>query len=494
MQAAKKRQRVGSSNRLASLNERPYFVSENKTGCSRVEFVELESDGKSRRALKRSIAFNDPATADVVLLLHPHLVSSAVMQDVGDLEEESMLTSTEVYLHARVLEQCKYFATVLSERWQESRHFSEGQNYEKRIHINMTIPASRGVDPYLLVLQLFYSKDFQGVIVDVSTALACLPVAAELLYDECIAACVNYLEAVSWTEEEETLVVELVSSLQLRESTQLFARLLPVNNTAVEDMLSELVYAATHSHPNGATVKAFVARLLADHDSLTSVKLVLDRAFASSLKIVKDSVEEYSSPNVRGRYDEIEALQRMNLHTASVNVKHLLWLVERMIELRVAENAVTEWSDQGVFVANLKKAFNDNISPSLPSLVLRCTYCFANAVATGTILAPCQVRMKLVKEWLPLLLVSRDSPSPAAARDKLLHRELEVVFLRIISTLPFGDAQTLLPQCLSFATRSKEDCSHLVSAFSIWFRRAGGVARNTSEGEGSDHESCDTVK
>lgn len=492
MQSVKKRQRVGSSTRLASLSERPP-LSEHKPGGSRVEFVELESDGKSRNAPKCSIVFNDPATADVVLFLHPHLVSSAVMQDGGDMEAESKLTSTEVYLHARVLEQCRYFATLFSERWQETRQFSEGPNHEKRIHINMTIPVSRGVEPYLLVLQLFYSKDFHGVVTDVPTALSCLPVAAEFLYDECITACVQYLEAVPWTEEEERRVLELVSSLQLRESTQLLARLVPFSNTAVEDMLSGLVYAATHSHQNAATVKAFVGRLLNDHASRDTVKIVLDRAFASSLKIVKDSVEEYSSPNVRGRHDEIEALQRMNLHTASVNGKHLLWLVERMIELRVADNAVKEWSEQGVFTANLQRAFNDDawrsVAPSLPALVLKCTCRLASAVAVGTIIASCQVRMKLVKDWLPVLLVSRDNPSPAASWSKLLHQDLEDVFLRIISTLPFGDAQALLPQCLSFATRSVEDCPHLVAAFNTWFRRAGELF-GSSRGDESLEQGC----
>ncbi|MCO5591333.1 hypothetical protein L7F22_045315 [Adiantum nelumboides] len=470
MQSGRKKQRVSSSSRLAALAERvPSPAVDHRSGSSRVEFVEYDSDGKSKRVSNNPLIFNDPAVADVVLFLH------SCTTDANDLELD---TSTEVFLHARVLEQCKYFATVLSERWQESRQYSEGPNHEKRIHINMTVPGSRAVASYLLVLQLLYGKDFQGLIMDVSTALSCLPVAAEWLYDECITACVQYLEAVPWTEDEEKRVLEVVTSLQLRESAQLLARIAPVNTRAVHDMLGELVYAAIHSHPNGATVKAFVAKLLNDHASRSTVKLVLDGAFANSLKSVKDSVEEYSSPNVRGRHDEIEALQRVSLHTASLNSKHLLWLVERMIELRIADNAVTEWSEQVVFTANLLRVFNDDawrtIAPSLPALVLRCTFRLASAVAAGSMIVSCQVRKKLVEYWLPVLLVSRDTPSPTASTLKLqtLHQELEDVFLRIISTLPVGDAQLLLPQCLSFATRSVEDCPHLMAAFNLWFRRA----------------------
>lgn len=487
MQSAKKKQRISSSSRLASLAERPPpTVIEQRPGSSRVEFVEFESDGKSKCLSNNPLVFNDPAVADVVLFLH------TPSPDPCDRKFDS---SMEIFLHARVLEQCKYFATVLSERWQESRQFSEGPNHEKRTCINMTVPSSRGVDPYMLVLQLLYAKDFKGLISDVSTALSCLPVAAEWLYDECITACVQYLEAVPWTEDEEKRVLEVVTSLQLRESAQLLARITPVNTRAVHDMLGELVYAAIHSHPNGAngaTVKAFVARLLNDHDSRPTVKLVLDGAFAGSLKSVQESVEEYSSPNVRARHDEIEALQRMSLHTASLNSKHLLWLVERMTELRVADNAVLEWSEQMVFCANLMRVFNDDawrtIAPSLSALVLRCTFRLASAVAGGSMIASCQVRKKLVEYWLPVLLASRDNPSPTASTLKLqvLHQELEDVFLRIISTLPLKDAQTLLPLCLSFATRCVEDCPHLMAAFNLWFRRAstGESSGNACEDEG----------
>ncbi|KAH7445759.1 hypothetical protein KP509_01G022900, partial [Ceratopteris richardii] len=350
MQSAKKKQRVSSNSRLSSLAQWVSSpVHDHRSEPTRVEFVELDTDGKLKKGSCNPLIFNDPAVADVVLFLHTYNT------DIDDREH------------------------FLSERWQESRQFSEGPNHEKRIHINMTIPGSRAIDSYLLVLQLLYCKDFKGLIKDVSTALSCLPVAAEWLYDECIAACVQYLEAIPWTEEEEKRVLDVVTSLQLRESAQLLARITPVNTRAVHDMLGELVYAAIHSHPNGATVKAFVARLLNDHSSRSTVKLVLDGAFANSLKTVKDFVEEYSSPN------------RVSLHTASLNSKHLLWLVERMIVLRVADKAVSEWSEQVVFTANLLRVFNDDawrtIAPSLPALVLRCTFRLASAVAAGSMIA-----------------------------------------------------------------------------------------------------------
>ncbi|KAJ0935676.1 putative BTB/POZ domain-containing protein [Helianthus annuus] len=147
-----------------------------------------------------------------------------------------------------------------------------------------------------------------------------------------------------------------------------------------------------------------------------------------------------------------------------------------MIELRAADTAVKEWSEQASFTANLQRAFRDdawrNMVPGLPSVVMRCTCKLANAVAAGVILASRQVRMKLVKDWLPVLIVCKDNMTPMLTNHKSLYLELEETFLKIISTLPMSEAQELLQQCLSFSTRNVEDCPHLVSAFTTWFRRA----------------------
>lgn len=83
-----------------------------------------------------------------------------------------------------------------------------------------------------------------------------------------------------------------------------------------------------------------------------------------------------------------------------------------------------------------------------------------------------QVRKKLVKSWLPVLIACKDNVSPLSPNIKIMYLELEETFLRIISTLPMSDSQELLQQCLSFSTRNAEDCPHLVNAFNTWFRRA----------------------
>lgn len=249
------------------------------------------------------------------------------------------------------------------------------------------------------MLELLYTDDFSNVINSASMALDILPVALQLLFEDCVKNCVKFLEAVPWSEEEEKRVLTLIPFLREEESEELLARFSPGKDDSCEEMLHGLILSAIHNHPNMAFVKAFVAKLLRDFSSKESARRVLERAFEESLKIVKESLEEYSSPDFRGDHNETEAIQRLNLHKALTNGKHLLWLVERMIELRVADSAVKEWSEQPAFTADLQRAFRDdawrNIVPGLPAVLLRCTSKLANAVAAGTILAARQVLTRL---------------------------------------------------------------------------------------------------
>ncbi|KAK4284713.1 hypothetical protein QN277_001505 [Acacia crassicarpa] len=415
-----------------------------------------------------NIFFNDSSTADVILRLFVDTASST--ESSSDSRSVDNSPSTSVYLHSDILRRSNYFSALLSDRWMGHSKLDDSDNL---FRLNLSVPPTPGsFQSHLTVLELLYTNDFVNTIDSASAALDLLAVALELLFEDCIRSCITFLEAVPWTEEEEKRVLNLIPLMSEEESNELLARISPLREDLCEEMLEGLIHSAIHNYQNTAYVKAFVAKILKDFSSRESAKRVLEKAFNMSLKKVKESLEEYSSPDFRGDHNETEAIQRLNLHKAMTNGKHLLWLVERMIELRVADAAVKEWSEQAAFTADLQRAFRDdawrNMPPGLPAFMLRCTCKLANAVAAGTILATRPVRRKLVEDWLPVLVACKDN----VAATLPINKSLEETFLRIISTLPMSDAQELLQQCLSFSTRNVEDCPHLVTAFNTWFRRA----------------------
>jgi hypothetical protein len=256
------------------------------------------------------------------------------------------------------------------------------------------------------VIRLLHTLDFASCVLSATDALDLLPAALELLFDDLVRYCLRFLDAVPWTEEEEKHVLALVPTLQLHESKNLLSRIFPVESedpkSLSEEMLANLVNSAIHAPPVSAPVKTFVAKILHDYPSTDSVIKVLDNSFVQSLDAVKELMGKYASPDFRvaGGFDEREAMQRLHLQAAMTSFKHLYWIIERMVERRVADNAVREWSEQSGLSADLLKTLNDdnyvNISPGLPVFITRCTLKLAGAVVSGHTLAPQQVCFTLL--------------------------------------------------------------------------------------------------
>lgn len=483
--APKKKQRVGSG---CSFPSSPAVINFSPAGSTGVAAVLRRTSSRSSFPISSAsggLVFNDASTADVIINLRPdhQPLSSNCLEESSDSNSISAVNEleTQIYSHAVVLRHSKYFAALLSDRWRQqtdapSSDCGENSYTNKRLNIVVRC-ASGSINHYVTILRLLYSDDLLASLDSASTALSLLPIALDLLFEECIEACVKFLEAVPWSEDEEMKILNLIPLLSEEESKDLLARVSPLRSDSSDEMLHGLIFSAIHNHPNMAFAKAFVAKLLREFSSRESARRVLDTAFQKILRVVKQSLEGYLSPVFRGDHNETEAIQRLSLHNAMTNAKHLLWLVERMIELRVADTAVKAWSEQATFAGDLRRAFHDgawkNIVPSLPSVVLRCTCRLASAVVTGNTLAARQVRMKLVRDWLPVLIICKDSVSLMGPNHKSsLHVELEEAFLNIISTLPMSDSQELLQQCLSLTTRNVDGCTHLVAAFTTWFRRA----------------------
>ncbi|XVF45272.1 hypothetical protein PTKIN_Ptkin02bG0192200 [Pterospermum kingtungense] len=210
-------------------------------------------------------SFNDPSTADVILRLfvdHSPF-DSATASDSDDQSD------VQIYLHSDVSSRAKYFTAVLSDRWQrQSNNAAEdsGSNdHYNQVQISLgVVDDPNSITVHLTVLQLLYTNDFATVIDSASTALDILPVALELLFEDCIKSCVKFLEAVPWSEEEEKRVLSLIPFLREEESKELLARVTLGKDDSCEEMLHGLILAAIHNHPNMSFVKAFVAKLLRD--------------------------------------------------------------------------------------------------------------------------------------------------------------------------------------------------------------------------------------
>ncbi|KAI9123975.1 hypothetical protein K1719_005275 [Acacia pycnantha] len=246
-------------------------------------------------------SFNDSSTADVILRLFVDSASplgSSFSSDSGSVDPAVSTSDLHVYLHSDILRLSKYFSVILSDRWNGQ---SRPQESDGLLKLNLEVPLTSGaIQSHLTVLELLYTNDFANTIDSASTALDLLPVALELLFEECVRSCVTFLEAVPWSEEEEGRVLNLIPFLCEEEAKELLARVSPVREDSYESMLEGLISSAIHNYQNTALVKAFVAKILRDFSSRESAKRVLEKAFKTSLQTAKECLEEYSSPDFRG--------------------------------------------------------------------------------------------------------------------------------------------------------------------------------------------------
>ncbi|KAH7374022.1 hypothetical protein KP509_17G084100 [Ceratopteris richardii] len=114
------------------------------------DYVDLGNDSEFKSEPNSSLAFNDPAFADVVLSFHSSRSS-----------DTNIYAITRVFLHSHILEQCKSFAAILLERWRDSCQFSGGPNHKKRIHIDMNV-RKRLVECWLPLLDGFREPPSQA--------------------------------------------------------------------------------------------------------------------------------------------------------------------------------------------------------------------------------------------------------------------------------------------------------------------------------------------
>ncbi|KAJ3672832.1 hypothetical protein LUZ60_006206 [Juncus effusus] len=428
--------------------------------------------------------FNDASISDLLLRL----------------SLDASPSTLDLHVTSAALRRSLYFDALLSGRWQPQNN---DESESPRVITLTVVPSAsaatsrrrRPFEGHVSVIKLLHTLDFPSSVQSPTDAIDLLPIALELLFDDLIRFCLRFLDAVPWTEEEELHILSLVPILHVHESKDLLSRLFPPkqsnsspssppppSSSPSESMLHGLINSAIHAPPNSTSIKTFVATILRDYPSISSIKNVLNSSFTQILESITDLMNKYASPDFRVATDndEREAMQRLHLHAAMTKIKHLYWIVERMVEMRVADLAVREWSEQAGLGSDLIKILKDenyrNIAPGLPVFLTRCTLRLAGAVVSGHTLAPQQVRTKLVKVWLPVLNTCRDiTSSPltgGAHQQKSVFHELEETFLQLISTLQISDAQDLLQQCLCFSTRNVEDCGHLARAFKTWFRRA----------------------
>ncbi len=198
---------------------------------------------QEQAAVLRAPRYGDDQSADLLLYLRP-------------LEGPAL---PPLLLHSRALRKSEFFEARLSERWASaSSSSSESGQCSKPLEITLDKCVDTGA--YVRCIQLLYADCVKHTTFsDVQDALRILQVAAELLFHDCVGACMRYLESVPWSAENESAIRSCVAALHLQVSPDLAARLCSPASLldckpadVMQDVLGELLTLVTNGAPSKA--------------------------------------------------------------------------------------------------------------------------------------------------------------------------------------------------------------------------------------------------
>ncbi|GLJ47982.1 hypothetical protein SUGI_1013220 [Cryptomeria japonica] len=127
---------------------------------------------------------------------------------------------------------------------------SESSSLDKPTEIRVT--TCHKFDDYLKCIELMYRE--RVFFSNIEHCLAILSVASELMADDCINKCMQYLEAVWWSVEQESQIRDVLSSLGLKLIPDLAARFDKENGDhiiSVERIINEMVSFSKDKHATG---------------------------------------------------------------------------------------------------------------------------------------------------------------------------------------------------------------------------------------------------
>ena len=339
--------------------------------------------------------FGDQETADIKLRL---------IDENGD--------ETNLYLHSQVLKE-----TILYEAW-----LSQGrQPLELKINVSAEI--------FLKCFELMYSCEagerfcFSGV----DETLDILPVVSQMIFRKGVNQCMKYLNAVSWSPEQESKLRVTLSSLRINILPELAVRLcssrdksscadLDTLKQTLQDMLSTMSFRSKNSVRRREVEKYIVG--------------FFEAAKKSSAKGIAETCRDALLEEFRANVERIKFNEFSEAEEVAVNAwSNLLWLFDiirgcdgklyqKFIELFCAD------CDLGYSAKYSRIGVKIKVDILLDRSL--------NAMGNGEIMTPASFRVYFLTNWLyAMVLLVRNHPM----KDEKLSA-LETGIMNVADTLP----------------------------------------------------------
>lgn len=362
----------------------------------------------------------------------------------------------------------------LIENYKKGFACSSGSNKMCRIEV----PEVENLGVFRETIELMFENDHaltkRLLNVGVFRSIDVLEVSAGIKFTKGVLSCLQYLEAVPWTEEEEEKLRSLFTRFKFDEATtrDILGRLYlhdSVDSSSQPNVARQLVWSITTCVDTNARneLKSLVKGLLCKssvyekNHHLDLSKEDLYSVCHSCLDSLISLFEESSDTESLAKKDKNKPL----IERISRQVDNINWLVEIMLDGQMAEEFVNIWSEQNQLVK-----MHHNASPMIRYELSRVTAILFVAMATRKLQCRLEARSGLLQAWFrPMLL---DFGWLQRCRKGLDIKVLQEAMGQTLLTLPLNQQHKLFMEWFRHFSSHGTECPNLSKAFQIWWRRS----------------------
>ncbi|PON62396.1 BTB/POZ domain containing protein [Parasponia andersonii] len=353
----------------------------------------------------------------------------------------------------------------------KSRFFAEKLRRDRGVSHSVEISDCDDVEVYVETVVLMYYEDLKKRLIgeEVSKVLGLLKVSSAIMFDMGIASCLEYLEAVPWSEDEEEMVISNLNQLHLHETaSEVLLRVSsePSTSALADDILMRLLTGVLQAKDDKARreMKALLSRLLREDTPNNSNRLdilkdtlyhLCHRCVSSLVLCLSEATSTDATRRDRGVLMSEIAREADNIQ----------WIVEILVDKKMADEFVKLWADQkelAILHSKIPTMYRHEIS--------RITAQLCVAIGRGHILVPKDTRFSLLSTWLEALY--EDFGWMRRACRSVDKKLVEDGLGQTILTLPLPQQQAILLNWFDRFLNKGDDCPNVQKAFEVWWRRA----------------------
>ncbi|KAG1365711.1 BTB/POZ domain-containing protein [Cocos nucifera] len=330
------------------------------------------------------------------------------------------------------------------------------------------------VEVYVKVVGMMYCRDLRRRLAgeQVGDVLGLLEVSMDIMFDAGIRACMDYLEVVPWSENDEEKVISVLSQFQLHEPLNRVLQRIsvePSTSSGADAIFFRVMAGVLQAKDQKARreIKALVSGLLReDRDQSKNHGNKIDISRETLYHFCRKCLSSlYLCLSEVANVDEGQWDRRAIMGEVAREADNIQWLVEILINKGMCEEFVTLWADQ------LELA---NCHSKIPCMyryeISGITALLCIAIGKGQILVSKDARISLLRAWLEALY--EDFGWMKSACRTFDKKMVEDGLCQMILTLPMAQQQTILLRWFDYFLNKGDDCPNIQRAFEVWWRRA----------------------